>query len=159
MRALFITSDRVSSRLIRAADGGPASHCGILLPSGGVLDSTMTHRGVRVRSLLDFLADHRLVADIPLALPDPAAAFDWGLAQIGTPYDWTALAGIALWRDWQEEDAWYCSELLVRLCIAGGWTLASRPRRIGVHLALELCHGRREAFPSPVAGDLAIPIP
>lgn len=147
MRALFVTSDRVSSRLIRAADGGPASHCGVLLPSGGVLDSTFTHGGVRVRSLLDFLADHRLVADIPLALPDPDAALAWGLAQVGKPYDWTALAGMALWRDWQQDDAWYCSENLAGLCVMGGWTLAGRPRRIGVHMVLELCHARSNVMP------------
>ena len=143
MRALFVTSDRLSSRLIRAADGGPASHCGVLLPSGGVLDSTFAHGGVRVRPLLDFLAGHQLVADIPLALPDPVGAIEWGLAQFDRPYDWTALAGMTLWRDWQQDDAWYCSELLVGMCLAGGWTLAGRPRRIGVHLALELCHARR----------------
>ena len=33
-------------------------------------------------------------------------------SQIGKPYDYTAILGLGLRRDWQEEDAWFCSELV-----------------------------------------------
>ncbi len=32
-------------------------------------------------------------------------------AQIGKPYDKTAITAFVFNRDWREEDAWYCSEL------------------------------------------------
>lgn len=46
-----------------------------------------------------------------LALDIPAEALIFALAQIGKPYDWTAIAGVLMRRDWHEEDSWYCSEL------------------------------------------------
>jgi uncharacterized protein YycO len=34
------------------------------------------------------------------------------LAQIGKPYDIYAIAGFIFNRDWQKDDAWFCSELI-----------------------------------------------
>lgn len=39
-------------------------------------------------------------------------ALDWALTQEGKPYDRSAILGIALDRDWAEEDSWFCSELV-----------------------------------------------
>jgi hypothetical protein len=36
---------------------------------------------------------------------------------VGKPYDLTALFGLLMRRDWQEEDRWFCSELV-------GWAFA-----------------------------------
>ena len=33
-------------------------------------------------------------------------------SQIGKPYDKTGALGLGLHRDWQEDDAWWCSELI-----------------------------------------------
>ena len=42
-----------------------------------------------------------------------AAAFhDYLEAQIGKPYDFKAVAGIALERDWRSEGEWFCTELV-----------------------------------------------
>lgn len=40
--------------------------------------------------------------------------------QIGKPYDWTALFGLLLHRDWQEDDSWFCSELVAWAFAQGG---------------------------------------
>lgn len=32
-------------------------------------------------------------------------------SQLGRPYDWEGIIGIAAHRDWQETDSWFCSEL------------------------------------------------
>lgn len=39
------------------------------------------------------------------------AFYDFLRAQLGKPYDLTALAGAAFDRDWHQDDAWFCSEL------------------------------------------------
>jgi hypothetical protein len=40
-----------------------------------------------------------------------AEAFDWAITQIGKPYDFGAVAGIAFDRNWRDTDRWFCSEL------------------------------------------------
>lgn len=32
--------------------------------------------------------------------------------QIGKRYDWTAVLGLGVHRDWQDDDSWFCSELV-----------------------------------------------
>lgn len=39
-------------------------------------------------------------------------AYEWALAQIGKPYDFSAIAGIAFDRDWRDESRFFCSELI-----------------------------------------------
>lgn len=138
MRFLFTTQPGIPSAAIRAVDGGMASHVGIVTTGGAVVDSTFLHRGVRMWRRDEWLRKRTLVADVEFALPNEAAAHLWLLDQVGKPYDWTALVGWLLWRDWSEDDSWYCSELAIAAALVGGKTLADRPRRIGPRLAHEL---------------------
>lgn len=39
-------------------------------------------------------------------------AYQWALTQVGKPYDWRAILGMAADRNWREDDAWFCSELV-----------------------------------------------
>ena len=39
-------------------------------------------------------------------------AYRWALTQDGKPYDYSAISGIALDRDWHDESRWFCSELI-----------------------------------------------
>jgi hypothetical protein len=41
-------------------------------------------------------------------------------AQVGKPYDKTAIWAFVLGRDWTEPDSWFCSELLAAAVIAAG---------------------------------------
>lgn len=43
----------------------------------------------------------------------------WMLAQLGKPYDWSAIWTWYGSRDWQQDDAWYCSEFVATACVAG----------------------------------------
>lgn len=45
---------------------------------------------------------------VPQDVADVAAA----RSQIGKPYDWPGVLGIGFRRNWQESDAWFCSELV-----------------------------------------------
>ena len=40
------------------------------------------------------------------------AAVSWASKQVGKSYDWTAICGFALRRDWHDETRWFCSELV-----------------------------------------------
>lgn len=53
-------------------------------------------------------------------------------SQLGKPYDWTAVAGLGLHRDWQEEDSWFCSELVAWAADQAGepWFRQEALRRI-----------------------------
>ena len=50
------------------------------------------------------------LAELPCR--DPEAVLAAAASQVGRPYDWSAIAGLALRRDWQADDAWFCSELI-----------------------------------------------
>lgn len=47
--------------------------------------------------------------------------YDFLLAQEGKPYDMTGILAFVLGRDWQEEDSWFCSELIAAALSACGW--------------------------------------
>ena len=144
MRLLYVTSNSLPSRIIRGIDGGPASHVGIESPlrPGTVIDATFLHGGVRTwpASVWADLDEHRLVREIDVPLPSEAAALKWAFDQVGKPYDWSALAGMAILRDWQDDRRWYCSELAIAACLAGGMSLAGKRGELGVRLSMEIAH-------------------
>lgn len=140
----FTTSNRIGSRLIRAFDSGPASHVGIESPlaPGLVIDSTWTHGGVLRWPLAEWMHmdDRSFVRTVDVPLPSEAVALSWAADQIGKPYDKSAIFGMSVLRDWQDSNAWYCSELAIGACLQGGLTLATRQAEIGLRLCLELAH-------------------
>ncbi len=45
--------------------------------------------------------------------PGILQAYEWARTQLGKPYDFSAIAGIAVDRNWRDETKWFCSELIV----------------------------------------------
>ena len=144
MRLLYVTSNSLPSRIIRGIDGGPASHVGIESPlrPGGVIDATWLHGGVTIGQRDDWLQmdGRRLVLELDVPLPGEAAAMSWAVDQLGKPYDTSALLGMAILRDWQDDRRWYCSELAIAACLAGGMSLAGKRGELGVRLSMEIAH-------------------
>lgn len=112
----------VESYLIRAYQHSwcPYTHVDIVMPDGQLLGAR-ADGGVLIRA-----ADYQpfaatLVVDIAVADEIEAAYYAFARAQIGKPYDFTAIAHMALIdvdpakptqeRDWRENDSWFCSEL------------------------------------------------
>jgi uncharacterized protein YycO len=55
-------------------------------------------------------------------------AYNWAINQAGKPYDFSAIFGIALNRDWHDESKWFCSELVaVAFEKVGHPLLSTRP--------------------------------
>lgn len=90
------------------------SHSAILdEASGMVYDSTLLGGGVCVGPMGEFLQHYRRheMRDIDVRVGRLEESRAWLRAQVGKPYDWTALLSWIVRRDWQEPDAWFCSEL------------------------------------------------
>lgn len=117
LRLAFSTSNKPGSLLIRAATWSRWSHVGIVA-GNSVIEAVWPR--VRVMSLADWMRAWPAVQFAQVACPRPAEALKFALAQVGNPYDWTALLGIGLHRDWQEPDSWFCSELASAALVEGG---------------------------------------
>lgn len=107
---------------IRAFEYGYwATHVEALMPEGTLLGAH-ADGGVMARPHDYDKGEFTEERYVPLpASPEQADAFHAFLrAQVGKPYDFVAIAGIALGRDWQSDDKWFCSELIAAaLCHCG----------------------------------------
>lgn len=110
VRVLFSTTRWPLSAAIRAATWSRWSH--VAMVDGDSVIEAVAGKGVRrasLRGAIDRAADFAFV-DLPAT--DPASVIAAAAGEINKPYDYTALIGLALRRDWQEPDAWFCSELV-----------------------------------------------
>jgi uncharacterized protein YycO len=107
---LFSTSHSPFSWLIRALTWSRWSHVSIV--DGDTIIQAHALHGV-IRTLyaeaLAADADYEMVR---VHCHDPEAVIAAASSQIGKKYDWFALVGFILRRDWQAEDKWFCSELV-----------------------------------------------
>lgn len=118
----FVTSDDPISYGIRAAEYGFwASHTEALMPDGTLLGAH-ADGGVQARPVgYDKGYRQELIVQIPAtpAMTDKFHAFLRD--QIGKPYDFKAIAAFITERDWQEPNAWFCSELQAAALVDCGW--------------------------------------
>lgn len=125
MQLLFVRRPTLACAAIRVATWSPWSHVAAVF-GGTVFEATVRH-GVRKTLPSVVLAnsvDHAW-AEVPCRT-DPTLRFLE--AQLGKPYDWTAIFGIMTRRDWQEDDSWFCSELVATAADAGGVSLIHKPK-------------------------------
>lgn len=98
------------------------SHVSLLTPENEVIDSMWSRGGV-TRYHFRELQKHakRLeVREYPRLHP---SMFEIAASQIGKPYDWTAIMGMPLRRNWQEDDSWFCTELMAFSALQAGTPL------------------------------------
>src|SRR5882757_4649204 len=110
----FVTSDDFVSRAIRAAEYGFwATHVETALEDGSVLGAYLD-LGVIIRPP-DYDKGTRtqeLVLSLGTSAAEERSYNTFLRAQLGKPYDLTAVEAFPLGRDWQEPDSWFCSELV-----------------------------------------------
>lgn len=109
-RILFSTSQHPFSAAIRVGTWSDWSH--VALVDGFEVIEATASRGVQPAPLGEAIARASSYALVDIVTRDPAAAIAAARSQIGKRYDWTGAFGIGLHRDWQEDDAWFCSELV-----------------------------------------------
>lgn len=109
MKILLCTSSLVGAAAIRAVTWGKYSHAAII-DGDEVIEAV--YPCVRKAKLSDVIQNHTNYLVVDIACTNEGAAIAAARSQIGKPYDWTALFGLLLHRDWQEDDSWFCSELV-----------------------------------------------
>lgn len=109
---VYCRGGSIGSPLIRAADRwGRWSHCGIVIPWGGVIEARAFH-GVVLTPMVEVIARVSHLETVEIKVPDLAGGLAWAQAQIGKGYDYGAIFGNLLRESWQDDDRWECSELV-----------------------------------------------
>lgn len=146
IRLRWVTCDDVISAGIRAAEYGFwASHVEAVMPDGTYLGAH-ADGGVQARpSHYDagkFTKEQ--FVDIPVSQEQESAFNSFLRAQVGKPYDLTAIAAFVAGRDWREPDSWFCSELQAAALEACGFftTLATEVNHITPRDLLLIVSGR-----------------
>jgi hypothetical protein len=99
-----------------------SSHA-IILDGETAYEANMLH-GCRKTDKATALKGLTVQRQVDYPVPDKAAALDWLGTQCvpGKPYDWGGALGLGLspYRDWAQDDRWYCYELAAGALRAGG---------------------------------------
>lgn len=120
MRVLLCTSRLPGAALIRAVTWSRFSHA-CLVDGDEVIEAVWPR--VRVVPLSDVIASHphHVIIDFPCR--SDRSVIKAARSQVGKPYDLTAPFGLMFHRDWQKDDAWFCSELVAWSFAQGGTPL------------------------------------
>lgn len=158
MLCVWSTRTGLGATLIRAREGGTASHCALVLPTGTalldgshltqphVLDAQPRH-GVALYPLHQWRRAHRALCAYRVPLPDEQTARHTALGMLGWGYDWLRNMGYPLWREMGSAGRANCEELLLRAWMAGGLTISDRPARPTVRMLREIAHARGTPVP------------
>jgi uncharacterized protein YycO len=131
VKLLFCSNPRNPlSWAIRVGSWSRWSHVAIV--DGDSVIEAVALKGVTRTSLDARLRQDPSWAVSELPCNDAAAVIAAAAGQIGKPYDYTAVLGLGLHRDWQQDDSWFCSELAAWSFQEGGSPLfrAHAARRV-----------------------------
>lgn len=119
MKIIYSTGPHIGSRLLRLALFSEWSHCGIVMEGGLTVIEASSKYGVVETPIEKFTRYGQwAIQDCPV--PDEAAGYAAAREQLGKGYDWLGLLGLALVREWQNDDDWFCSELVQHCKVRGG---------------------------------------
>lgn len=140
----FVKYSDVSSTLIATwQKDGWATHVEAVMPdgSGWIGAQTTTSKpkyiaaGVYNRPI-NYDSGTKIIREQYITITDATPEqsddfYKFMVSQIGKPYDYLALAGLILGRDWRSEKSWFCSELIAfALEVAKYWKLTSDSNHI-----------------------------
>lgn len=125
VRLVFSDGGTVISGLIKVVTWSDWSHVSILTPDNMVIDSTMLHGGVKVRPYTELVKEEKrvLVREFPML---SQKTIEFAMTQRDKPYDFTAVLGLPFRRDWEEDDRWFCSELIAWAAKQAGEPLVNK---------------------------------
>lgn len=123
---LFVSGNDIGSRLIKwFSHGASFSHVDVIWPDGKLFGSRTDRSGAEATGVQFRPASYVngcdvLRVDLPAAEDVRQRFYDFLLAQEGKPYDSSAIAAFIFGRDWQEDDSWFCSELVTAALVHCG---------------------------------------
>jgi hypothetical protein len=122
--AQFVLGRGLSSAIIQLAGGGTRalgfSHVDLVLPTGELLGARTDYpingqTGVQIRphdyGAKDWI--RQVVMELPSTQLQADLFYGYGKAQEHKPYDELAIVAFFAGRDWRDENAWFCDELLL----------------------------------------------
>lgn len=109
LRIAFCRGTRLSSRLIQILTWSRWSHVA-LIDDDEVVEALWPRVGVTALSDLLSRYSEVIIAEWPGI--DGGPILEAARSQEGKPFDWKALFGFLFHRDWQDPNAWFCSELV-----------------------------------------------
>lgn len=113
IQLIFSKSKLPFSPLVQLVTWSKWSHVGIVANDGKVIESTFSHDGVKLAGITEFMARASDWIIVEMECTNRQAIIDAAMSQLDKPYDWTGLMGILFHnRNWEEEDSWFCSELV-----------------------------------------------
>lgn len=132
MKVIFCHQTAWQDKGISLITGSRWTHCGVITRDGRSVIESQAGKGVRLRNLDSWVAafpDHEII-DVPCESPE--AGWTAGVAELGKPYDWTGLVWFVLpMRDWQKNNAWFCSELAAYMLLKGKAVVADDIKEAG----------------------------
>lgn len=155
VRIVFSRRRNLGSVLLRTFLWSAWSHCAIV-DGDHVIEAAAPH-GVLRRPLVEMLAQASKFEIIDVPARSALAVIAAARAQVGKRYDWSGALGIAARRRWQDEDRWFCSELIAWAFARGGsplvrienWRITPRDLYLPLY-GQPLPQGRRGASGGPL---------
>jgi uncharacterized protein YycO len=124
VKIFFADSNKIGSIFIRTVTWSDFSHVGFI-HDGMVIDSQLFSGGVTSYDVAELV--HHYPRIQVYEFPHVSAeAITYACEQLGKKYDLTALIGMGFQRNWQEDDKWFCSELVAASCAAAGTPIINK---------------------------------
>lgn len=111
---IFGKSWNIFGVLIRLFTWSRWSHVGAITPDGKFVIEASGTLGVVETPIEEFKRRYTQYEITQIPVRDRGFAYRFLRGEIGKPYDRLAILGIFFRRDWQQTDAWFCSELIAR---------------------------------------------
>ena len=118
MRVIFCKSNTVVGFLLRLATFSKWSHVALEY-NDQVIESTMLG-GVSQSEYAEFIERQDETSEIDVSDVNKIATWVFIKSQIGKGYDWKAIVSFPFRRSWQDNDRWFCSEVVAAALIRGG---------------------------------------
>lgn len=109
-KIILVHGDDIYSRAIQAYTWSYYTHAAFELVGGFQLGALS--QGVTIAAPKPGTAITRFTLNIPYGERVIAEAAGVAATQLDKPYDWGAIAGLVMHRDWREPSHWFCSELV-----------------------------------------------
>ena len=119
IRLQFSRQADVLSSMIAWYGGAPFSHVDAVLPDGRLLGARSDKQGGMPKGVQIRPPDYarfavKVVFTLGCTDAQEGAFYDFLHKQIGKPYDHSAIMGFVTGRNWRQDGAWICSELVSR---------------------------------------------
>lgn len=125
----FSSTNQLGSKAISFLTWSWASHVDFVLPDGKLFGSLAIKNGGGPQ-IHEVRTNYSRIERYVVDAPDDVLKF--AMEQAGKPYDWQGILGIlARKRNWEDDDSWFCSELVAYSFMKAGVPLLNEiPYRI-----------------------------